>query len=44
MHAYIEFPPVCQQTRAREYAGIAALLAYPFVRRISRFSLPRHTE
>ena len=33
-----------QQTRAREYASIATPLVYPFVRRISRFSLPRHTE
>ena len=40
----IEFQPVHQQTKAREYTSIAMLLVYPFVRRISRFSLPRHTD
>ncbi len=33
-----------RQTKAREYASITPSLLYLFVRRISRFSLPRHTE
>ena len=36
--------PSRRQTEAIESRNMATLLVYPLVRRISRFSFPRHTE